>query len=73
MKPESLKAWRKRHKWTQARAARELGISENGYMAYEKGSSRRRVAGELANVNIRIPKTVALACAALNYGLPPME
>jgi transcriptional regulator with XRE-family HTH domain len=75
MTPESLKAWRTQRNWTQTRAARELGISINGYGAYETGMSPRKnkKSGKIVKVRIRIPKTIGLACAAIANGIPPIS
>lgn len=67
MTPESLRAWRARMRWSQSAAARELGLSRMGYSAYEAGAPLK---GEAAR---SIPKTVALACAAITHRIPPEE
>ena len=58
MTPESLLAWRERLKLSRTEAARRLGLARNTYRAYEAGKRP-------------VPETVALACAAIAYGLPP--
>lgn len=58
MTPKSLTAWRDRLGLNKSQAAKALGLSRNGLEAYEKGRTR-------------IPHYIALACAALAYGLPP--
>jgi transcriptional regulator with XRE-family HTH domain len=65
MTPEDFKAWRKAMGWTQTEAAIELGISRGSVELYERGS--RREDGR----PVEIPRTVALACAALTHGLEP--
>ena len=60
MTPASLKAWRERLSWNKTKAAEALGLSPNGYYAYEAGVRP-------------IPRHVALACAAIVYGLPPLK
>ena len=60
MSPVSLKAWRERLSWTKTKAAESLGLSPNGYYAYETGQRP-------------IPRHVALACAAIAHGLPPIR
>jgi predicted transcriptional regulator len=55
---EQLAAWRAHFKWSKYRAAKELGLSYNGYQAYESGKRP-------------IPLHVALACRALEWGLKP--
>jgi hypothetical protein len=67
MTPESLKAWRQRMRWSGATAAKELGLSVTGYFLYEKG---KPLAGKKPRA---IPKTVALACAAITHRIPPEE
>jgi transcriptional regulator with XRE-family HTH domain len=58
MKPESFKASRTRLNLSRAAFARQLGIAPNTATAYEHGRSP-------------IPVYIALAIAALLYGLPP--
>jgi len=60
MTATSLRAWRKRLGLSQRDAAEALGVSLRQYSDYERGIAE-------------VPQTVALACAALAYGLPPME
>ncbi len=59
MTAASLSAWRVRLELSKSEAARQLGLSRNGYAALEAG---RRP----------IPLYVALACAALAGGLSPL-
>lgn len=60
MSPSSLIEWRTRLGLNKSEAALRLGLSRRAYGAYEAGESR-------------IPLYVALACAAVAYGLPPMR
>lgn len=60
MTADSLLAWRARLHFNRSEAARRLGVSRNAYAAYETGRSP-------------IPLTVALACAAIAHGLPPIQ
>jgi hypothetical protein len=54
--------------WSKAKAARVLGLSGRGYFLYEAGSPLVRKTEPRP-----IPKTVALACAALTHRLQPEE
>ena len=67
MTPESLKAWRERMAWSKAKAAAQLGISVHGYFNLEGGIPLK------SKKPRRIPKTVALACAAITHRLQPEE
>lgn len=58
MTPKELIAWRKRLKISQARAAELLGCSRRGIQLWEAGTNP-------------IPKTIALAIAAIQFDLPP--
>ena len=60
MTPASLKAWRERMSWHKSQASSALGLSPNGYAAYESGKNR-------------IPLHIALACAAIAAGVPPIK
>jgi predicted transcriptional regulator len=62
MTPKSLKAWRQRMRWQKKQAAQALDVSENGYADYEDEKRKRR-----------IPRHIALACAAIAHGLPPID
>jgi predicted transcriptional regulator len=58
MTPSSFTAWRARLRLDKSKAARALGCSRNVIIGYENGSKK-------------IPRYMALACAALAMGLPP--
>lgn len=58
MTAADLTAWRTALGISRAEASRRLGCAENSLAAYEAGKTR-------------IPRYIALACAALAYGLPP--
>ena len=60
MTATSLNAWRERLGLNKSEAALRLGLARNTYAAYEEGRAE-------------IPLYVALACAAIAYGLPPMQ
>jgi len=60
-----FKGWRKRMGMSQVEAAEALGLSRETVVQYEAG--RRRDTG----AEVKIPRTVALACSALAHGLPP--
>jgi len=60
MSPKSLASWRERLGFNKAAASRALGISRNTLDAYEAG-------------RYPIPLYIALACAAVANGLPPMR
>lgn len=59
MKPSELEAFQKRQGWHRARLGKELGISQDRLRRFLTGKSP-------------IPRHIALACAALAYGLPAM-
>lgn len=59
MTPASLKAWRARHKLSRRAAAEQLGCGERSIRNWEGGVNP-------------IPRYIALACAAISNGLPPM-
>jgi hypothetical protein len=60
MTSSSFLAWRKRLGFNKSKAALALGMSRNALMGYEDGSKK-------------IPQYVALACAALAHGIPPID
>jgi len=66
MTPEQFKSWRDEMGFTQAEAAEALGVSKGTVRNYEIGA--RREDGRA----VVIPKTVALACAAVSAGLRPV-
>lgn len=59
MMPATLQDFASRQGWNRARLGRELGISQDRLRRLLEGS-------------VKIPRSIALACAALAYGLPPM-
>lgn len=60
MTPAGLIAWRERLNLNKSEAASRLGIGRNAYARYEAGEQP-------------IPLYIALACAAIAHGLPPIE
>lgn len=58
--PASFSAWRARLGLTVKAAAEALGCSRTTIAAYEDGVNR-------------IPRYIALACAAVAHGLPPIS
>lgn len=60
MEPETLISLRRRLGLSQTKMALALGLGRRTLGLYEAGKSE-------------IPKSVALACSALAFGLPPME
>jgi len=59
MTPAEFRAWRNRLGWGKAEAADHLGMGRNTAARYEAGENA-------------IPRYVALACAALAHGIPPI-
>ncbi len=60
MKPESLQAWMDRLHFNKVQASAALGIARSTLDRYLDGS-------------VTIPKSIALACAAIAHGLPPTK
>jgi transcriptional regulator with XRE-family HTH domain len=63
MTPKRFRQWRDGLRLTQAEAAEALGIGLSTLQLYERG---RRFEDDRP---VEIPRTVALACAALEAGL----
>ncbi len=61
MTPRKFKRWRKRLKLSQKEAAEALGLKPRMIQYYEKGERN----GE----KVKIPKTVRLACYAIDQGV----
>ncbi len=61
MTPRKFKRWRKRLKLSQKEAADALGLKPRMIQYYEKGERN----GE----KVKIPKTVRLACFAIDQGV----
>jgi len=64
MTPQEFKAWREAMGFTQQAAADAIGVSIQSVRLYEKG-----VRPGADPRPVEIPKTVALACAAIAYGM----
>ena len=60
MTPASFTAWRERLHLTAKAAAEALGCSRNALARWEAGT-------------VRIPRYIALACAAIAQGVPPIQ
>lgn len=60
MTPASFASWRARLGMNKTKAAFALGCSRNVVIGYENGSRK-------------IPRYIALACAAIAHGVPPIE
>lgn len=65
MTPDDFKAWRRQMGWSQQAAAEALGLGKSSIQLYEAGRRRDD------HRPVEIPRTVALACAALAAGLEP--
>ena len=70
MTPADLDRWRSRMGWTAKEAAAQLGLSQNGYAAYERGWVWRanKEDGREHDFTRKprpIPKHVELACERL--------
>lgn len=62
-----LLRWRQRMGMSQRAAAAALGLALTTYQDQERGTNRR------TGQPIRTPRTLLLACAALEAGLAPIE
>lgn len=60
MSPASFAAFRERMKWNRSECAEHLEIDRRTQRRYEEGAAP-------------IPRYIALACAALAAGVPPLE
>ena len=59
MIPEQFTAWMKRLGYNQVRAAEAIGTTRQSVAKMSRGE-------------MPVSRTVALACSAIAYGLPPM-
>lgn len=71
MTPRQFRAWRARNGLSQAEAAIRLGLTVRQVKRYDHGERGdvRDEDGEPREV--RIPRAIALACAAIEAGLAP--
>ncbi len=67
MTPTEFRAWRKSLGLSQKAAAEAIGVSESMIGLYESGRKRDADRSPCA-----IPRTVALACAAVSAGIEPV-
>jgi hypothetical protein len=65
--PEPLRAWQARMGFTNIEAAEALGMSLGSYVQLRKGISRN------TGYPVRIDRRTALACAAIEHGIKPLE
>ena len=66
MDNEDLKNWREQQGFTQQQVAESLDIALNTYQNYERGY---RYMGTNETRVVKVPKSVALACAAITIGI----
>lgn len=66
--PEGVRAWRERLGLTQVEAAKALGVSRDHYISYERGT----LTGRRADRTVSAPRSLRLAMAAVEAGLPPV-
>jgi len=67
MTNEQFKLWRKKMKLSQRQAAEVLGLYRNTIVNYERGVRLEN------GMQVKIPRTVALACSAVEAGLEPWD
>jgi len=66
MTKEQFKTWRKKMGFTQKQAAEALGLFRNTIINYERGTRPEN------DLPVKIPRSIALACAAIEAGLKPV-
>jgi predicted transcriptional regulator len=74
MESKSSKAfclWRKRMGLSYHQAAQALGLCTSAVGFYSRGTRKNQKESEEKIVDV--PKTVLLACKALEHGLPPIK
>ncbi len=69
MTPSAFRAWRRAQGLTQAKAAVELGVALLTIKRWEKGERPWKPDKHGKPTPLEIPRTVALACAAIAAGL----
>jgi len=67
MDNEQFKAWRKKMGYTQQQAADALGLYRLTIINYERGTRPEN------NLEVKIPRSIDLACAAIAAGLKPLS
>lgn len=66
MTPDDLYRWRERMRLSQRAAAAEFGVALPTYQEWERGTAWK------TGKPVEIDRRTALACAALEAGLPPL-
>lgn len=65
--PDTLRDWQARMEYSNVQAAEALGMSLSAYVQLRTGKSRT------SGYPIRIDLRTALACAAIEAGIPPVK
>lgn len=68
---QAIRNWQRRMGYTQGRSAEALGICKSAFKYYAAGKRREKKEDEF--MKVEIPKTVLLACAAVEAGLSPIR
>ena len=63
--------WRKRMNLSYSQAAEALGLCVSAIGFYSRGSRKQQKEGE--DKEVEVPKTVLLACQAIEQGLKPIK
>jgi transcriptional regulator with XRE-family HTH domain len=69
MTPSAFRAWRRNQGLTQAKCAEALGVTLLTIKRWEKGERPWKPDSAGNPTRLEIPRTVALACAAIAAGL----
>lgn len=72
MTPDAFRAWRAAQGLSQLQAARALGITKRMIQLYEKGEKPEPGTAGVSVRDVEIPRSIALACAAIAAGLKPL-